>query len=98
MFTVNISLPKQLYEKMNQLIDEEGFASRSEFVRTLIRFYTAIKAKNGDFLEFQTIPLVEIKKKLLKEKKYSQKFVKSVLAGLAKSSVYANKTIKKRFD
>jgi Arc/MetJ-type ribon-helix-helix transcriptional regulator len=36
---VNISLPKEMAEEIKREVKREGFASTSEFVRTLIREY-----------------------------------------------------------
>jgi len=95
MYTVNISLPKSLYQKVDQLIKDEGYASRSEFFRTLIRVYTALKGEKRELIEFQYKPLSEIKNAMKSTNKYNQSFVNDVVAGLKKSSLYENKTIKK---
>lgn len=94
MYTINISLPKQLYQRVDSLIKEEGFASRSEFFRTLIRVYTALKGEKLELLEFSSKSIKRIEKGLQNTGKYNQKFIKSVVSGLKKSSVYENKTVK----
>lgn len=91
MYTINISLPKQLYQRVDDLIKEEGFASRSEFFRNLIRVYTALKGEKLELLEFSKKPIANIKKELENTEKYNQKFIKSVVSGLKKSSLYAHK-------
>lgn len=96
MYTVNISLPKSLYQKVSQLIKEEGYASRSEFFRTLIRIYTTLKGERETLLEFTPRPISEIKSQLKKTGKYSKKFINSLISGLEKSSVYVDKTVKRR--
>ena len=95
MYTINISLPKQLYQRVDSLIKEEGFASRSEFFRTLIRVYTALKGEKLELLEFSAKSIDEVEKGLLNTGKYNQKFIQSLVSGLGKSSVYENKTIKR---
>lgn len=95
MYTINISLPKQLYQRVDSIIKEEGFASRSEFFRTLIRVYGALKGSQPELLEFTARPLSEIEKEMKNTGKYNQQFIKSVVSGLKKSSVYANKAVKK---
>ena len=96
MNTINISLPQQLYDQVESLIHEEGFASRSEFFRTLIRTYSMIKKGNVDLLPFETKPLSDIRYELKKEQRYNKKFISSVVEGLSKSSVYARQTVAKR--
>lgn len=95
MYTINISLPKILYQKVNELIAQEGYASRSEFFRTLIRIYTVLKSEEATLLEFEKKPLKEIERQLTKTNRYNQAFIKSVIYGLKKSSLYEGKTIKK---
>lgn len=36
---INISLPESLKEEVDQIIEKEGYASRSEFIRELVRNY-----------------------------------------------------------
>lgn len=87
MTTVTISLPDTLANQVDQQIIQAGFATRSEFVRSLIRRYFTGEIS----LEpFQPQSLSTIKQKLAKTGKYNQKFIDSVTRGLAKSSAYAN--------
>lgn len=95
MNTINISLPAPLYQRVERLIKEEGYASRSEFFRTLIRIYAALKGEGVQLEEFFPRPLTEVEKELQKTKKYNQVFIKSVISGLKKSSLYEGKTVKK---
>jgi len=96
MQTLNISLPRTLAIKVDELVEKEEYASRSEFFRTLLRFYlqlTARKAKTASFfIPFRKKPLAYIEKELKATNLYQEKFIKSVIQGLAKSSIYANKT------
>ncbi len=99
MKTINISLPQQLSSRVSQIVDREGYASKSEFFRTLLRLYLSLtvleKEKELTFLPFKKQPLDQVEKELVKAD-YNQKFIKSVVKGLEKSSVYANKTTQKR--
>jgi len=95
MYTINISLPKSLHQRVNQLIEEEGYVSRSEFFRTLIRIYTALRGEKLELLEFVPKSLSEIKNELRKTKKYNQEFINNIVSGLKKSSIYANKAVAK---
>lgn len=92
--TVNISLPRPLSTKMDEVVEKEGYASRSEFFRTLLRFYLqlnkATTPKRFVLSSFVKRPLTEVEKGLLFAGKYSPRFVKSVMAGLRKSSLYKN--------
>jgi len=95
MYTINISLPKSLHQRVDQLIEEEGYASRSEFFRTLIRIYTALRGEKLELLEFIPKPLSEIRNELRKTKKYNEGFINNIISGLKKSSIYANKAVAK---
>ncbi|MBL7078617.1 ribbon-helix-helix protein, CopG family [Candidatus Shapirobacteria bacterium] len=84
--TINLSLPVDLAQKIDQEIKKEGYVSRSEFFRTLVRFYFLLGAE--EFLvPFRKKPLTEIKKALDQEG-HPPAFVKSVVAGFKKSSLY----------
>jgi len=86
MATLSISLPNQIAQRVNIETKKYGFATRSEFIRALLRRYFA------DELEFEVFnpkPIEEVKLELAKTGKYSQKFIESVTKGLSKSSLYA---------
>lgn len=87
MTTFTISLPDTVAAQLESEIKNKGFATRSEFIRTLLRRHFA-----GEFsLEvFQPKPIEEVRLELAKTGKYSEKFIESVTHGLAKSSVYGN--------
>lgn len=96
METVNISLPKELNQQIDKAIKEQGYASRSEFFRTLIRFYFALSVtdtavENPIFTPFKKKSLAKVKKELANANRYSSAFIESVVEGLAKSSLYKNK-------
>lgn len=91
MTTFTISLPDQIAIKVDQVTLMEGFATRSEFIRNLIRRYLFPETK---FAVFKPRPLEEIKSGLAATGKYNQKFIDSVAKGLKKSSFYGDKTIK----
>ena len=91
--TFNISLPQTLANQVDKQIASGEFASRSEFFRTVLRLYETIIQRQVPPLEivpFKKRPLGEIEKSMLATGKYDKKFVKSIIRGLAKSSVYAN--------
>lgn len=94
MDTLNISLPKKLSLKIDKIVEKEGYASKSEFFRTLLRLYLQLveienKPAQPFFVTFKKRPLSKIKKELEKTGLYKKEFIKSVTAGLKKSSVYA---------
>ena len=89
MQTVNISLPPKLAEKLDQIVKGEGYASRSEFIRALLRFYVNSQEKKIIFSNFKKLPLGLVKKELNGSGKYNDKFINSVITGLGKSSAYA---------
>lgn len=86
MSTMTISLPEQVASQVASETRKQGFATRSEFIRSLLRRYFT-----GDvpLQPFVTRPLEEIKRELAATGKYSEKFIESVVKGLSKSSVYA---------
>lgn len=87
MATVTISLPDQIAKKVDDEAKQQGFATRSEFVRSLLRTYFA-----GEELEFEVFEpnaIEEIKLELAKTGKYNQEFIESITKGLSKSSKYA---------
>lgn len=94
MVTLNISLPQKLAQQVDLQVASGEFASRSEFIRTLLRLYEAMTGKTQvaplEFIEFKKRPIKEIEAEFLATGKYSKKFVKGIIAGLSKSSVYAN--------
>jgi metal-responsive CopG/Arc/MetJ family transcriptional regulator len=89
MQTVNISLPKILTQKIDKVVVQEGYASRSEFVRALIRFYLLSEKKEEiTLMPFRKVSLKTIEKDMRTSGLYNEKFIKSVVSGLARSSAY----------
>lgn len=90
MTTVTISLPNQIAKKVNIEAKKKGFATRSEFMRSLLREYFVDEAKPEklEFKEFTRQPLKKIKLDLARTGKYSEEFIESVVKGFSKSSLY----------
>lgn len=86
MTTVTISLPDSVAKQLNRETIQKGFATRSEFIRAVLRRYFS---GEWELETFTPKPIDEIKLKLTKTGKYSQEFIESVAKGLSKSSVYA---------
>lgn len=86
MTTVTISLPDKIAKRLDQKTKEQGFATRSEFIRNLLR-----QNMQADFEleEFEPVQLEKVALDLAKTGKYSQNFIESVTSGLKKSSAYA---------
>jgi len=85
MATVTISLPNSIARQLDKETSQKGFATRSEFIRALLRrYFTSEK----DFEVFTPRPIEEIKVELARTGKYSEKFIESITKGLSKSSVY----------
>ncbi len=82
---MTISLPNQIAKQIDTEAQKKGFATRSEFIRSLLRKYFTSEL---EFKEFETIPLEKLKADLAKSGKYSEKFIESITQGLAKSSKY----------
>lgn len=97
MRTVNISLPDQLAQELDAAAALRGFASRSEFLRDLLRkhFEGEDKAKFPlPVVVYNKKPLDEVRREMEASGKYNKKFIDSVVKGLARSSVYAPQTAK----
>lgn len=94
MATMTISLPNQIAKKVNAEARNQGFATRSEFIRSLLRRYFVGQPSEIVFQEFQPKPLNEIRAEFQKTGRYNKKFIDSLIKGLAESSIYANKTSK----
>ncbi|MFH1230059.1 MAG: ribbon-helix-helix domain-containing protein [Planctomycetota bacterium] len=86
MTTFSISLPNQIANQVDSETQKQGFATRSEFIRTLLRRYFT---QELPFVPFTPRPLNEIKLELAQTGKYSQEFIESVIKGLSQSSPYA---------
>ncbi len=89
MATVTISLPDHIATEVDQAAKTGGFATRSEFIRSLIRRHFSA---DNQFAPFNSRPLSEIKQNLSATGKYNQKFIDSLIEGLKKSSAYEHKT------
>lgn len=94
MSTITISLPNQIARKVDYEAKTQGFATRSEFIRSLLRKYFTVRDQADElmFQEFQLKPLDEIRTSFEKTGKYNKKFIDSLIRGLSESSLYANKT------
>lgn len=90
MSTVTISLPGQVAKQVDAEAKKQGFATRSEFIRSLIRRYFG--SRELTFEEFIPRPLDEIKDAFEKTGKYNKKFINSLIRGLKESSLYEGKT------
>ena len=91
MATISISLPKQIAQKVDTEAKKHGFATRSEFIRSLLCGYYA-KGQELEFEEFKPVPLDQLRADLERTGKYNQKFINSVIKGFKRSSIYADKT------
>jgi len=90
MQTLNISVTKEQYNLINQLVPAWGFANRSEFFRALLRALIKPKALTTP-IEFQTPPTKKAGKVMggfRKTGEYNQKFLASLEKGLAKSTYF----------
>ena len=88
MTTLSISLPSQIAVQVDKETRKQGFATRSEFIRALLRKYFT---KDLKFETFTPRPLNEIRSGMEKTGKYNRKFIRSVIKGLSESSLYAHR-------
>lgn len=86
MSTVTISIPAQIAKRVDAEAKKQGFATRSEFIRSLIRRYFG--SREFIFEPFTPRPLEEIEQGLKKTGKYNEKFIKSVVKGLQDNSSF----------
>lgn len=84
---MTISLPIDTVRLVNTATKKGGFATKSEFIRSLLRQYFMGEEQLASFVPR---PLPEISADLSKTGVYNQKFVESVVKGLSKSSIYAS--------
>ena len=101
MQTVNISLPEKLVLEIDRQVEEYGYASRSEFFRALARAMLSFvperaNAKKVVFEKPLRKPLSQVRRAFEETGLYKKEFIDSLLAGMAKSSLYANKSTKER--
>ena len=85
MNTITISLPSQIAKRVDTEAQKKGFATRSEFIRVLLRRYFTGELTLEPFVPR---PLEEIRQGLSKTGKYNKKFIDSVAKGLETSSFY----------
>ena len=87
MTTITISLPDEMARTIDLASIKEGFATRSEYIRNLLRSHLN---RADDLTVFKKQPLDVVTKKLEGSGKYTKKFISGVVDGLSKSSFYAN--------
>ena len=94
MSTINISLPSEQVNLIDDFVKKFGFANRSEFVRSVIR----VLVKRPEIVETASIyPFVSPKTNSMKEiinafkknKKYSRLFLKNLEEGLKESDYFS---------
>lgn len=90
MRAVSVTLPETLAQKTESLITQGEYASRSEVLRTALRFLFALEegAAPLELFQFSKKPLKDVENGL-RGAGHKPEFVKSVVDGLGKSSVYS---------
>lgn len=86
MSTITISLPSQITKRVDDEAKKQGFATRSEFIRSLIRKYFGPEELKLE--PFIPRPLEEIEDAFRKTGKYNEKFIKSLIRGLKENSSF----------
>ena len=97
MRTINISLPDKLAQELDAAAAVRGFASRSEFLRSLVRKFLEGEVEPKfplPIIVYKKKPLDKVRREMEATGKYNKKFIDSVVAGLSRSSVYASKATK----
>lgn len=93
MATITISLPDQIGKKVDAEAQKQGFSTRSEFIRSLLRRYFT-ERKEFELEEFEPVPLEQLRLELARTGKYSEEFINSVIKGFERSSIYESKVSK----
>ena len=87
MATLTISLPTTVVKQVDAELRQKKFSTRSEFFRDLLRKYFSGELR---FERYEFKPLEQVRLELARSGRYSEKFIESVVSGLAKLSGYAN--------
>ena len=87
MTTITISMPDAMAKTIDLASLKEGYATRSEYIRNLLRLHLT---KNDELAVFKKQSLDAVATKLEGSGKYTRKFIKGVIDGLSKSSVHEN--------
>lgn len=93
MSTVNISLPSNQANHIDQMVKQYGFANRSEFIRSIIRLviYQPELVKTAAVFPFISPKEKSVKKiasAFAKTGKYSEGFLKDLTDGLENSDYF----------
>jgi len=92
MTTMTISLPDQIARKIDEETIKAGFATRSEFIRNIVRqHFSDTDQREFTFEEFTPIPLSQLQRDMEQTGNYNKKFIDSVIRGFRESSLYAKK-------
>ncbi len=86
MSTVTISLPPNMAKKIDIKAREQGYATRSEFVRSILRQHLAEEELKLE--EFEPVPLAQLRADLAQTGKYSEQFIERVIEGFERSPLY----------
>lgn len=95
MKNININVTSQQAKLIDKTAEERGFASRSEFFRSLLRYiflYSPQILSKLDAVTFEQPPTKDagyIISELTKTGKYNKKFLERVSAGLNKSQYFS---------
>ena len=94
MSTINISLPKQQAISIDTYVKEYGFANRSEFIRTVLRFVLQEKhlvkqATVFPFVSPKQKSVQKIMSSFTHKNTYSKDFLRDLKEGLAQSDYFS---------
>ena len=94
MTTVNVSLTSPQVEWIDQMSDKLGFANRSEFVRSLLRFVSGRPDLLSGVETFPFVAPLRDKTKVIadfkKTGKYSAAFLQDLEEGLSRSDYFSS--------
>lgn len=94
MSTINISLPSEQVNLIDDFVKKFGFANRSEFVRSVIRVLIQKPeiveiASTYPFISPKTNSVKEVVNAFKKNKKYSSLFIKDLEESLKESDYFS---------
>ena len=91
MAMMNVSLPEKQIQDVDSMVERYGYANRSEFVRSALRFVLKNKTVSDEMIDFPFLVASsfdepdEVVRDFRETGKYSEAFLKDLESGLKKS-------------
>ena len=91
MAMMNVSLPEKQIQDVDSMVERYGYANRSEFVRSALRFVLKNKTVSDEMIDFPFLVASsfdepdDVVRDFRETGKYSEAFLKDLESGLKKS-------------